>query len=247
MIDASRTMLSAFAATIGIASMLSASIHAMTGEGLVRSQGTYGFTRSVMPGDTFTLVAASAISGHAVRSDGTLVSWGRVGESWVAPPADLESITDLAAGGGDSEPFVAAVLKDGSAAVWGRCDMVQGICDVPEAAQSGVVEIHAGMAHIAALKTDGSVVCWGSNTLGQLNVPEDLSPVVDLEVGPGGYHTVALCDDGSVRCWGSNGSGQCNVPDDLGAIIDVAAGGRHSLALGADGNHLEILLPLCNP
>ncbi|MEY4832032.1 MAG: hypothetical protein RL527_245, partial [Planctomycetota bacterium] len=99
--------------------------------------------------------------------------------------------------------------------------------------------------HSAAVRTDGSVVCWGSNTYGQSSVPVGLPPVARVSAGP--RHTVALLASGlpvghnppgpaGVAAWGSNAEGQCTVPAGLNDAVSVAAGGKHTVALRADGS-----------
>ena len=79
----------------------------------------------------------------------------------------------------------------------------------------------------------GSVVAWGGNDLGELNVPPGLTNIVALKAGH--HHTVALRADGSVVAWGDNRQGQTNVPPDLANVVALAAGHDHNLALRADG------------
>jgi hypothetical protein len=59
-----------------------------------------------------------------------------------------------------------------------------------------VVQVAAGEHHTAALLADGRVVCWGTNSDGQCNVPADLGPAV--QVAAGWFHTAALLADGRV-------------------------------------------------
>jgi alpha-tubulin suppressor-like RCC1 family protein len=93
--------------------------------------------------------------------------------------------------------------------------------------------IAAGGSHAVALRTDGTVRAWGSNSSGQTNVSADLGPVTAISAGSA--HTVALRTDGVVRAWGNNGNGQTNVPSDLGLVTAIAAGDFHTVALCTDG------------
>jgi hypothetical protein len=83
-----------------------------------------------------------------------------------------------------------------------------------------------------ALKSDGTVVAWGSNQYGQTSVPTGLNAVA---IAAGHYHTVALKTDGTVVAWGRNDFGQTSVPVGLSGVTAVAAGADHCLALKSDG------------
>ena len=70
------------------------------------------------------------------------------------------------------------------------------------------VAIAAGTAHTVARRSDGSVVTWGDNSLGQCNVPALPSGLSYVEIAAGIYHTVARRSDGSIVAWGDNQYGQ---------------------------------------
>ena len=86
---------------------------------------------------------------------------------------------------GFADAQISKLLTDGGTVVaWGSY-----ITTVP-AGLSGVVAIAAGAYHTVALKQDGPVVAWGSNSSDQTRVPAGLSGVVAIAAGA--KHTVAL-------------------------------------------------------
>ena len=111
---------------------------------------------------------------------------------------------------------------------WG----VGAVTNLPSAL-SNAVAIAAGYQHAVALRADGTVAAWGSNTYGQASVPLGLSNVV--AVAAGHYHCLALKEDGTVAAWGNNNGGQISLPENATNVIAIAAGTAHSLALRADG------------
>ena len=132
--------------------------------------------------------------------------------------------------------------------------------NVPVAAshlRGGVKSLAAGWSHTCALLGDGGLVCWGTNTKGQLGDATFIQsrtpvPVYGLSEGvqavvAGHRHTCALMEGGGVKCWGENASGGVgdgsavnrNTPVDVpGLSTGVAAleaGAGHTCALMEDG------------
>ena len=91
-------------------------------------------------------------------------------------------------------------------------------------------KVAAGEVHSLALKQDGTVVAWGYNCCGQVNVPSGLSNVVAIAAG--GSLSLALKQDGTVVAWGGNAYA---VPSGLSGVVAIAAGDYHGLALKQDG------------
>ena len=78
----------------------------------------------------------------------------------------------------------------------------------------------------ACLLTDnesrGGLICWGFDVYNQLtDMPEDLSNISKLMVGPGNTCTV---DDSGLRCWGRNEYNELDIPQDLGEIDAMSVG-----------------------
>jgi pimeloyl-ACP methyl ester carboxylesterase len=121
-------------------------------------------------------VAAGGDHSLALKSDGTVVSWGdnEYGQSTV--PTGLSGVVAVAAGGDHS----LALKSDGTVVSWG--DNEYGQSTVPTGL-SGVVAVAAGGDHSLALKSDGTVAAWGSNGLGESTVPAGLSGVVAVAAG----------------------------------------------------------------
>lgn len=107
----------------------------------------------------------------------------------------------------------AAVSKDVSRArrviTWGECG--EGIGAGTDLGD--VRQLVIGTAHGVAVRTDGSVVAWGDNALGQTNIPSGLKDVMHLAAGDN--HTVAVDSAGRVWAWGDNSRGQTAIPENL--------------------------------
>ena len=88
--------------------------------------------------------------------------------------------------------------------------------------------VAAGEFHSCAVRSDGTVACWGDSQFGQADAPSGTFKAV----AAGGSHSCAIRDDGTVACWGSNQFGQADAPS--GTFKAVAAGGVHSCAIRID-------------
>lgn len=125
--------------------------------------------------------------------------------------------------------------------------------------------VSCGDQYVGAVKNDGSLFMWGTNTSGQLGNGNNVnlfttssqvigndwqsvatSKSLDNNTGTGSSHTLAIKTDGSLWTWGNNDEGQLgngtnissNVPVQIGTDTNwakVVAGSLHSLALKTDG------------
>jgi alpha-tubulin suppressor-like RCC1 family protein len=118
------------------------------------------------------------------------------------------------------------------------------------------VTVAAGAAHTCAVLLDGSTVCWGSNSDGQLGdgtITGSTRPVQVKNLGgavalaTGARHSCALTSEGYVHCWGWNGVGQLGNGSTtnastpvrvmlLAGVTAIAAGAAHTCALISDGS-----------
>lgn len=107
----------------------------------------------------------------------------------------------------------------------------------PPITASNAVAIAAGDRHCLALKTDSTVVAWGTSFGGAAvtNVPPGLSNVVEMAAGID--VNLVLKSDGTVSQWGTYlySSIPATALSGLSNVIAVAASRTHCLVLKADG------------
>ena len=87
--------------------------------------------------------------------------------------------------------------------------------------------ISSGPLHTCGLKTDGSVACWGSNKLGQLDPPESQS---FGSISTGNAHTCALEIDGTAVCWGAGTDDELLAP--ANERFESISSGKHHFVCG---------------
>jgi alpha-tubulin suppressor-like RCC1 family protein len=221
----------------------------------------------------WSAVAAGGYHTVALKSNGTLWAWGsntygQLGDgtsNTTSTPIQSGSDTNWSAiAAGDTHTI--ALKSDGTLWAWGSNIYGQlgggstGINTAPIQESSGSTNwsaIAAGYDHTVALKSDGTLWAWGSNTYGQLGVgttankttpTQELTEANDwFAIGAGGRHTVTLKSDGTLWAWGLNSEGQLGdsttgyktapTQESTGTTSwsAIAAGWEFTVALKSDG------------
>ena len=142
---------------------------------------------SQMPAGLTNVVAIADSYAHALalKSDGTVVAWGQNPAGECSVPSGLSNVVAIAAGRGVNI-VVVATNYEGVA----RVSLPTG-------------------SHSLALRSDGTVICWGNDGYAQCNFSEEVSNVVAISAGGG--VSFALQRDGTVLTWGDNTWGLRNV------------------------------------
>ncbi|MBX3715937.1 MAG: hypothetical protein KF738_08050 [Burkholderiales bacterium] len=197
--------------------------------------------------ESVVAVAAGRDLSVALRSDGTVWTWGGgMGVGLTAPetcftrpcslvPRQVHGLTGVraiaASGGGD---FVLALRADGSVVAWGRNAYgtlgngteTDRLTPAAVALAKPAVAIAAGDRHGVALLDDGTVWTWGTNAMGELGTALTATAANTCAIGGG-----TPCAKMPVRA----GAGRVITADTFGGVAAISAKGRHTLALKADG------------
>lgn len=100
----------------------------------------------------------------------------------------------------------------------------------PPAAATNVIAVAAGETHSMVLRSNGTVLSWGSIS----NVPTDVTNVIAIAAGLN--HNLVLRGDGRVRAWGNTADpGLTNLPTSLSNVVAIAAGSLHNVILRSNG------------
>lgn len=218
------------------------------------------FARKIPGLTNVTAVSAGGKHSMALKSDGTVVSWGRnreyqlggnAGSTASSPvivygafPNAMTDVKAIAAGYDHS-----AVVKgdEGSVWVWGNgSDTKTQIYMDDTTPLLGITAIAAGNDYTIALKNDGTVWFWTTGFKAAQILTSD-GPLTDIiQIAIENNHALALNSNQEVWAWGSNGYGQLGNGNyngtstarkitGLSGVKQVAVGYDHSFAVAQNG------------
>jgi alpha-tubulin suppressor-like RCC1 family protein len=211
--------------------------------------------QTVSGGTNWKLVACGSYHTTAIKTDGTLWTWGQsiygqLGDNSTnnrsSPVQTVSAGTNWkqVAGGFN---HTTAIKTDGTLWTWGGNGYGQLGDNSTTSRSSPVQTVSAGTnwkqvacgQHTAAIKTDGTLWLWGRNEYGALGdntTTNRSSPVQTVsggtnwkQVAGGIYHTAAIKTDGTLWTWGYNTDGQLgdNTTTDRSSPVQTVSGGTN--------------------
>ena len=186
------------------------------------------------------VVSAGVIHTMAIKTDGSLWTWGsnefgNLGDGTVTIYGDFHWDAQY-------NRFDREIIEDNNQRT-------------PIKIMEDVVAVSVGWSHALAIRTDGSLWAWGSNSFGALGgdgiTTDTHYPIRIMEdvtaVSAGWTHTMAIRTDGSLWAWGNNEFGQLGngiiAPVSnptpvriMENVIAVSADKWHTMAIMSDGS-----------
>jgi alpha-tubulin suppressor-like RCC1 family protein len=234
-----------------------------------------GVTRStpvttLLGGTNWKSVAGGLYHTVAIKTDGTLWTWGRnqFGQLGINDTTNRNTPVTTILGGTNWKSIACgfyhttSIKTDGTLWTWGYNFNGQlGINNntnrtTPVTTILGGTNwksIACGGNHTITLKTDGTLWSWGYNLYGQLGVNDTRSrstPVTTILGGTnwklssgGAIHTVAIKTDGTLWSWGYNSDGQLGINNNTNRTTPVTTilGGTNWKSIACGNFHTVAL------
>ncbi|NBP58650.1 chromosome condensation regulator RCC1, partial [bacterium] len=191
-------------------------------------------------GTTWKQVSCGTNATAAVKTDGTLWTWGNSSQSQLGTNNTTNASTPVTTFAGGTTwkqvacggNHTAAIKTDGTLWTWGYNNSAQlGTNDTTTkstpvttfAGGTNWKQVAGGFKHTTAIKTDGTLWTWGYNVYGQLGdntLGSKLTPITTFaggtnwkQVAGGSKHTAAIKTDGTLWTWGYNFQVQIGTND----------------------------------
>jgi alpha-tubulin suppressor-like RCC1 family protein len=196
---------------------------------------------TILGGTNWKIISGGFAHTAAIKTDGTLWTWGRnvygalginsAGANRSTPVTTILGGTNWKSIAGVGY-YTIAIKTDGTLWTWGFNFYGQlGVNDWTDRSTPTTTilggtnwkSVAGGNVHTMAIKTDGTLWLWGSNSAGQLGINNTIdrsTPVTTIlggtnwkSVAGGSQHTIALKTDGTLWGWGYNSFGQLGIND----------------------------------
>jgi alpha-tubulin suppressor-like RCC1 family protein len=208
-------------------------------------------------GTNWKQVASGTSHTAAIKTDGTLWTWGNGSDGRLGTNDTTRRSTPVTTFAGGTNwkqvsagPFHTAAIKtDGTLWTWSRGDEGQLGNNAATSRSTPVTtfaggtnwkQVSCGCFHTAAIKTDGTLWTWGESNDGALGnanpITNRSTPVTTFaggtnwkQVSSGGYRTAAIKTDGTLWTWGDGADGQLgnNATTNRSTPVTTFAGGTN--------------------
>lgn len=89
-------------------------------------------------------------------------------------------------------------------------------------------QVNTAYTHSCGIRSDNTLVCWGSNVHGEETPPSGTFTLVS----GGAYYSCGIRTNQTLTCWGSNSSGRATPP--TGTFTQIDAGDYHACGIRTD-------------
>ena len=230
------------------------------------------------PGRTATALSAGSTHTCALLDNGSVTCWGegtngQLGDGTLTSHPIPNTIVSFPSGKkaitiSSGDDHTCAILDDGKVMCWGEGSNGQlgngATIDAATPQQTDALgfnstakSISAGKHHTCAITNNGTTVCWGQGSKGQLgngdpSMKTSPTPIGTLPYGlsavalaAGEEHTCALLSQGSVACWGNGDSGRLgngSTSTSYTPELTASFGGRTAVSISSSHQHTCVVL-----